>query len=130
MSNQLLNNNSVAPQIPKGVLPDIPDKIYFTIGEVSELCDLKPHVLRYWEEEFPQLKPNKRAGNRRYYLRDDVLMVRKIKNLLYEQGFTIEGAKTKLAQEKRTKLVEGSISNDFMNKLLFELQGLLEILQK
>lgn len=129
MSNQLLNNNSVAPQIPKGVLPDIPDKIYFTIGEVSELCDLKPHVLRYWEEEFPQLKPNKRAGNRRYYLRDDVLMVRKIKNLLYEQGFTIEGAKTKLAQEKKDKLQPLAISSSFINALLLDLQDVVDKLK-
>ncbi len=73
-------------------LPVIPGKRYFTIGEVSELCGVKPHVLRYWEQEFPQLKPVKRRGNRRYYQRQDVLMIRQIRSLLYEQGFTIGGA--------------------------------------
>ena len=77
-------------------LPPIPGKRYFTIGEVSELCGVKPHVLRYWEQEFPQLKPVKRRGNRRYYQRHDVLMVRQIRSLLYEQGFTIGGARQQL----------------------------------
>jgi DNA-binding transcriptional MerR regulator len=81
-------------------LPSIPDKLYFTIGEVSELCKLKPHVLRYWEQEFSQLNPSKRKGNRRCYQRKDVLMVREIISLLYEQGFTIEGARTKLNTER------------------------------
>ena len=72
-------------------LPEIPQKRYFAIGEVSELCAVKPHVLRYWEQEFPQLKPVKRRGNRRYYQIDDVLMVRRIRSLLYEQGFTHRG---------------------------------------
>lgn len=79
-------------------LPEIPRKRYFAIGEVSELCDVKPHVLRYWEQEFPQLKPVKRRGNRRYYQQDDVLMVRKIRSLLYEQGFTIGGARLRLKE--------------------------------
>jgi len=78
-------------------LPPIPDKLYFTIGEVSDLCFVKPHVLRYWEQEFPQLSPAKRRGNRRYYQRNEVVLVRRIKNLLYEQGFTIEGARAKLS---------------------------------
>lgn len=73
-------------------------KRYFRIGEVGELCDLKPHVLRYWEQEFPQLSPVKRRGNRRYYQREDILMVRQIKHLLYEKDFTIEGAKGQLAK--------------------------------
>ena len=73
-------------------LPPIPGKRYFTIGEVSDLCGVKPHVLRYWEQEFPQLKPVKRRGNRRYYQRQDVLIIRQIRSLLYEQGFTIGGA--------------------------------------
>jgi hypothetical protein len=73
-------------------LPAIPGKRYFAIGEVSDLCAVKPHVLRYWEQEFPQLKPVKRRGNRRYYQQEDVLMVRRIRSLLYEQGFTIGGA--------------------------------------
>jgi len=79
-------------------LPEIPRKRYFAIGEVSELCDVKPHVLRYWEQEFPQLKPAKRRGNRRYYQQDDVLMVRRIRSLLYEQGFTIGGARLRLRE--------------------------------
>ena len=77
-------------------LPPIPAKRYFTIGEVGELCGVKPHVLRYWEQEFSQLKPVKRRGNRRYYQRHDVMMIRQIRSLLYEQGFTIGGARQKL----------------------------------
>src|SRR3989344_4850135 len=77
-------------------LPTIPGKRYFTIGEVSELCAVKPHVLRYWEQEFPQLKPVKRRGNRRYYQRHDVILIRQIRNLLYADGFTLSGARNKL----------------------------------
>lgn len=77
-------------------LPPIPPKRYFTIGEVGELCAVKPHVLRYWEAEFPQLKPVKRRGNRRYYQRQDVILIRQIKSLLYEQGYTIGGARQKM----------------------------------
>src|SRR3990167_1235338 len=77
-------------------LPPIPDKIYFSIGEVGRLCRLKPHVLRYWEQEFTQLSPNKRRGNRRYYQHKDVLLVRKIRHLLYDEGYTIEGARQQL----------------------------------
>ncbi len=78
------------------VLPPIPAKRYFTIGEVSDLCGVKPHVLRYWEQEFTQLKPVKRRGNRRYYQHHEVLLVRRIRELLYEQGFTISGARNRL----------------------------------
>ena len=78
-------------------LPEIPAKRYFTIGEVSELCEVKPHVLRYWEQEFTQLKPVKRRGNRRYYQRQDVILIRHIRTLLYEQGFTIGGARQRMA---------------------------------
>lgn len=78
------------------ILPEIPSKRYFTIGEVSELCDVKPHVLRYWEQEFTQLRPVKRRGNRRYYQRSDVLVIRQIRSLLYDQGYTIGGARLKL----------------------------------
>lgn len=78
-------------------LPEIPAKRYFTIGEVSELCEVKPHVLRYWEQEFSQLKPVKRRGNRRYYQRQDVILIRQIRALLYEQGFTIGGARQRMA---------------------------------
>jgi len=79
-------------------LPPIPAKRYFTIGEVSELCGVKPHVLRYWEQEFTQLKPIKRRGNRRYYQHHEVLLVRRIRELLYEEGFTIQGARSRLGQ--------------------------------
>ena len=78
-------------------LPPIPPKRYFTIGEVGELCAVKPHVLRYWEAEFPSLKPVKRRGNRRYYQRQDVILIRQIKSLLYEQGYTIGGARQKMS---------------------------------
>jgi len=80
----------------EGTLPAIPAKRYFTIGEVSELCAVKPHVLRYWEQEFTQLKPIKRRGNRRYYQHHEVLLIRRIRSLLYEQGFTINGARNRL----------------------------------
>jgi DNA-binding transcriptional MerR regulator len=80
----------------KDSLPPIPAKRYFTIGEVSELCGVKPHVLRYWEQEFTQLKPVKRRGNRRYYQHHEVLLIRRIRELLYEQGFTISGARNRL----------------------------------
>ena len=84
-------------------LPDIPRKRYFAIGEVSELCNVKPHVLRYWEQEFPQLKPVKRRGNRRYYQHDDVVLVCRIRSLLYEQGFTIGGARQRLREQTRDR---------------------------
>src|SRR5690606_2062156 len=88
---------SERPSKPEAAaLPAIPAKRYFTIGEVSELCGVKPHVLRYWEQEFTQLKPVKRRGNRRYYQHHEVLLVRRIRELLYEQGFTISGARNKL----------------------------------
>ncbi len=84
------------PRQTKSELPAIPAKRYFTIGEVSELCAVKPHVLRYWEQEFTQLKPVKRRGNRRYYQHHEVLLIRRIRDLLYEQGFTINGARHRL----------------------------------
>lgn len=84
---------------PNSQLPPIPGKRYFTIGEVSDLCGVKTHVLRYWEQEFPSLKPMKRRGNRRYYQREDVLLIRQIRALLYEQGYTISGARQKLLED-------------------------------
>lgn len=83
----------------KAPLPAIPAKRYFSIGEVAELCDVKPHVLRYWEQEFTQLRPVKRKGNRRYYQHHEVLMIRRIRELLYEQGFTISGARNRLQEQ-------------------------------
>lgn len=82
----------------ESALPEIPGKRYFTIGEVSELCDVKSHVLRYWEQEFSQLKPAKRRGNRRYYQRQDVLLIRQIRELLHGEGYTIQGARQKLSE--------------------------------
>jgi DNA-binding transcriptional MerR regulator len=89
-------DTSEATHDADGALPPIPAKRYFTIGEVSELCAVKPHVLRYWEQEFTQLKPIKRRGNRRYYQHHEVLLIRRIRSLLYEQGFTINGARNRL----------------------------------
>ncbi len=93
-------------------LPSIPAKRYFTIGEVSDLCGVKPHVLRYWEQEFTQLRPMKRRGNRRYYQHHEVLMIRRIRDLLYDQGFTISGARNKLqeiVQGERDKRKAGEV---------------------
>jgi DNA-binding transcriptional MerR regulator len=87
---------------PRTPLPPIPAKRYFTIGEVSELCGVKPHVLRYWEQEFTQLRPMKRRGNRRYYQHHEVLLVRRIRDLLYEQGFTISGARNRLSESMQS----------------------------
>ena len=87
-----------SPAVSHRQLPPIPAKRYFTIGEVSELCGVKPHVLRYWEQEFTQLKPVKRRGNRRYYQHHEVLLVRRIRELLYDHGFTIHGARSRLNQ--------------------------------
>lgn len=111
-------------------LPPIPDKLYFTIGEASDLCLVKPHVLRYWEQEFPDLSPTKRRGKRRYYQRNEIILIRRIKSLLYEQGFTIEGARNNLrnkntlslseANLQTTKLVKNTISQ--LTKILAELE--------
>ena len=89
------------------VLPPIPAKRYFTIGDVADLCAVKPHVLRYWEQEFTQLNPMKRRGNRRYYQHHEVLMVRRIRDLLYEQGFTISGARIQLENSKNRMAEQG-----------------------
>jgi len=94
-------------KIEPSVLPPIPAKRYFTIGEVSELCGVKPHVLRYWEQEFTQLKPVKRRGNRRYYQHHEVLLIRRIRDLLYEQGFTISGARNRLDSRASAVLEHG-----------------------
>jgi DNA-binding transcriptional MerR regulator len=101
-------------------LPPIPTKRYFTIGEVSDLCAVKPHVLRYWEQEFPQLKPVKRRGNRRYYQRVDVEMIRTTRSLLYEQGYTIGGARQRMTQEDEvpTPVEIQQVARDCINDLL------------
>lgn len=113
------------------VLPPIPAKRYFTIGEVSELCGVKPHVLRYWEQEFTQLKPVKRRGNRRYYQHHEVLLIRRIRELLYEQGFTISGARNKL----ESRIVNGQeavglppleLDTEAIRHELFEILNLLK----
>ena len=108
-------------------LPPIPGKRYFTIGEVSELCAVKPHVLRYWEQEFPQLKPVKRRGNRRYYQRQDVVMIRDIRSLLYEQGYTIGGARLQLNESPSDKEKSKCDSNT-IQQLRMEMEEVLEIL--
>ena len=108
-------------------LPPIPAKRYFTIGEVSELCGVKPHVLRYWEQEFTELNPVKRRGNRRYYQRHEVLMIRQIRALLYEQGYTIGGA--------RAHLMSGNVKDDsartqlLIHQMRVELEEILELLK-
>jgi DNA-binding transcriptional MerR regulator len=109
-------------------LPPIPAKRYFTIGEVSELCGVKPHVLRYWEQEFEQLKPVKRRGNRRYYQRHDVLMIRQIRSLLYEQGFTIGGARQRLEGENARDDI--SRSQQIIHQVRMELEDVLHVLKR
>ena len=105
-------------------LPSIPDKRYFTIGEASQLCKVKPHVLRYWEQEFSQLRPNKRTGNRRYYQQKDILLIRQIRELLYEKKFTIDGAKTCLTEHLKENKKPNSPEN--IRKLLTDIQSELE----
>ena len=122
----------------KSELPPIPAKRYFTIGEVSDLCAVKPHVLRYWEQEFTQLKPVKRRGNRRYYQHHEVLLIRRIRDLLYEQGFTINGARNRLesdaiAEPQATTPPAGapeerratSLSPDQLRQVIEEIRALL-----
>ncbi len=109
-------------------LPAIPGKRYFTIGEVSDLCAVKPHVLRYWEQEFPQLKPVKRRGNRRYYQRQDVLVIRQIRALLYEQGFTIGGARQRLdGEEAREDVTQ---TQQIVRQVRAELEEVLKALRR
>ena len=109
-------------------LPIIPGKRYFTIGEVSELCGVKSHVLRYWEQEFSQLKPVKRRGNRRYYQRHDVILIRQIRNLLYDKGYTIGGARQKLTGEDAVD--DNNQSQQIMRQMRTELEELLVLLKK
>src|SRR5215207_6938417 len=113
-------------------LPPIPAKRYFTIGEVSELCGVKPHVLRYWEQEFTQLKPVKRRGNRRYYQHHEVLLIRRIRDLLYDQGFTISGARNRLDEivAEPSKVGRTSSAKPNLSALRKEIKTVLEILQR
>ena len=105
-------------------LPTIPGKRYFTIGEVSELCAVKPHVLRYWEQEFPSLSPVKRRGNRRYYQRGDVILIRQIKSLLYEQGYTIGGARLKM-NDKSAPVAVSAVSDVALKTIINELEAVI-----
>ena len=115
-------------------LPAIPGKRYFTIGEVAELCGVKPHVLRYWEQEFNQLNPVKRRGNRRYYQRDDVMLIRQIRSFLYEDGYTIGGARLKLVSEKQAPAVESAAEKttatdqSLVRHMINELETVLSLL--
>ncbi len=112
-------------------LPPIPSKRYFTIGEVSELCGVKPHVLRYWEQEFPQLKPVKRRGNRRYYQRHEVLLIRQIRYLLYVDGFTISGARNKLETDTDGEGIASGrgVRREIVADLIRELDEVVAILR-
>jgi len=115
------------PSISSADLAPIPGKRYFTIGEVSELCQVKPHVLRYWEQEFPQLKPTKRRGNRRYYQRHDVMVIRQIRALLYEQGFTISGARQQLLGSEAKQ--DHQQSQQIIRQVIGELEEVLHLLR-
>jgi len=112
---------------PADALAPIPAKRYFTIGEVGALCEIKPHVLRYWETEFPALAPIKRRGNRRYYQRHDVLLVRQIKSLLYDHGYTIEGARVRLEGPQAQQ--DASLSGQLVRQMRVELEGILKVLR-
>ena len=120
----------------KTALPPIPAKRYFTIGEVSDLCGVKPHVLRYWEQEFTQLKPVKRRGNRRYYQHHEVLLIRRIRDLLYDQGFTISGARNRLDEiadepprASRSARVT-AVQSSGMNSVRKEIESVIELLRR
>ncbi len=117
------------PHKPNSELPAIPAKRYFTIGEVSELCGVKAHVLRYWEQEFTQLNPVKRSGNRRYYQHHEVVLIRRIRELLYEQGFTISGARNKLDGARETgQPVAAAAPNFNVAALRREIKDIISIL--
>jgi DNA-binding transcriptional MerR regulator len=120
-------------RVTDSALPAIPAKRYFTIGEVSELCGVKAHVLRYWEQEFTQLKPVKRGGNRRYYQHHEVLLIRRIRELLYEEGFTISGARSRLDQQhiESRQSEKPSVTNVISSDLNMrrELQNILSLLR-
>jgi len=136
-----INNSKLSKkQSPCSDVSELPDKRYFTIGEISELCDVKPHVLRYWEQEFPQLKPVKRRGNRRYYQRRDFVLIQRIQGLLYEQGYTIGGARQKLAlagnkNTSATKSANNVVQDQkktalLVTRMVEELEGVLDVLKR
>ena len=108
-------------------LPPIPGKRYFTIGEVSQLCEVKPHVLRYWEQEFPNLSPVKRRGNRRYYQRQDVIVIRQIRALLYDQGFTVGGARQRLQGDEAKE--DSTQFKLLVRQMIIELEDVLRVLK-
>ena len=110
-------------------LPAIPEKRYFTIGEAGTLCLVKPHVLRYWEQEFPQLTPTKRRGNRRYYQHKDLLLIRHIRSLLYEQGFTVEGARQRISSDHADAVIEKNQSVHLVQQIQVELKAVLKSLK-
>ncbi|MBT3196632.1 MAG: MerR family transcriptional regulator [Gammaproteobacteria bacterium] len=120
-----MSHDLAATEVKVSELPPIPGKRYFTIGEASKLCVVKPHVLRYWEQEFSQLKPVTRRGNRRYYQQNDIKMIRKIRSLLYEEGFTITGARHKLGRKGEGLSVKADIS-----EVRRELETLLSFISK
>ncbi|HSD59540.1 MAG TPA: MerR family transcriptional regulator [Burkholderiales bacterium] len=124
------SNSNSRTSSTQSELPPIPAKRYFTIGEVSELCGVKPHVLRYWEQEFTQLKPVKRRGNRRYYQHHEVLLIRRIRELLYEQGFTISGARNRL-EGSGTEVARGTARTPKLDpgQLRAELKSIADFLR-
>jgi len=126
LTNQTRNNKR-KQELPQS-LPPIPDKRYFTISEASQLCGVKPHVLRYWEQEFSQLKPAKRRGNRRFYQYKDVIVVRQIRNLLYDRGFTIEGARAQLTSDP-AETVKSVEVDAVLKKMIVELEAVLQHLK-
>ncbi len=121
-----------ATHSPNTTLPPIPAKRYFTIGEVSDLCGVKPHVLRYWEQEFTQLKPVKRRGNRRYYQHHEVLLIRRIRDLLYDQGFTISGARNRLGESvvEASKVSRAAAGKTNFSVLRKEIKSVIDILRR
>jgi DNA-binding transcriptional MerR regulator len=124
-----MENHKLNPE-----LPPIPAKRYFTIGEMSELCGVKPHVLRYWEQEFTQLKPVKRRGNRRYYQHHEVLLIRRIRQLLYEEGFTISGARSRLENhaiqlQEENSVAQSSPENSYPLGLRREIREIIALLE-
>jgi DNA-binding transcriptional MerR regulator len=136
---KISNSKLANKQLPCSDVSELPDKRYFTIGEISELCDVKPHVLRYWEQEFPQLKPVKRRGNRRYYQRRDFVLIQRIQGLLYEQGYTIGGARQRLAlagnkntsaaRSANKTVVDQKKTALLVTRMVEELEGVLDVLK-